>query len=352
MKMKKGLTSLLSVAVLSLSASAVISASSADVRTLNGENIIPISANVDQKEQANFQSITGVVKEINDFGKDGDKIVSVEGLDKKEIIANIIIDSNTYLVDEAKLAVGTQIIAFFDATKPVIMIYPPQLVAEAVAIVNEKQNVKLDRFDKNMISSDNQLELKIDKDTKITLQDGTAFDGELEGRKLVVTYGISTKSLPAQTAPDQIVVLFEEAVPVDEPTVEPGEEVEEPSTIIGDVGEKKFVVNDKIIEAPAAFLDEDGTVMVPLRAIAEALDFELTWEAPTKSVRLNNIISLQVGKDYYVYSRTAPIELGTAPVIVEGNAYVPLAFFKKVAQLNNAYVFEDTIVIDDNEEMK
>jgi hypothetical protein len=50
--------------------------------------------------------------------------------------------------------------------------------------------------------------------------------------------------------------------------------------------------------------------------------------------------------------KMAPIQLGTAPAIVEGKTFVPLSFFKEVTRLNNAYVFESQIVIDNGERME
>ena len=92
--------------------------------------------------------------------------------------------------------------------------------------------------------------------------------------------------------------------------------------------------------------------MVPLRAIAEALDYELKWNAADKSVQLGQGISLKIGEDNYIYIRTAPIQLGTAPALVDGTAFVPLSFFKEVVRMNNAYVFEGQIVINNHEELE
>lgn len=113
-----------------------------------------------------------------------------------------------------------------------------------------------------------------------------------------------------------------------------------------------IVVNDKLIDAPEAYIDENDVVMVPLRAIASALGYEVTWEKETQTVRLGNGIALQIGQDHYIYMKTPVIQLGAAPVLVEGTTYVPLPFFKKVVRMNNAYFFESMITIDNHEEMK
>ncbi|MPN40548.1 hypothetical protein SDC9_188086 [bioreactor metagenome] len=92
--------------------------------------------------------------------------------------------------------------------------------------------------------------------------------------------------------------------------------------------------------------------MVPLRAIAEALGYQVTWEQDTQTARLNSAISLEVGRDYYVYMRMAPIELGTAPQLKDGSVYVPLFYFRDVLKMNNAYFFENQVVIDNQEKMQ
>jgi len=53
--------------------------------------------------------------------------------------------------------------------------------------------------------------------------------------------------------------------------------------------------------------------MVPLRAIAEALGYKVTWNNETLSVTLDKDISLTIGEDNYISGDNAPIKLGTAP---------------------------------------
>ena len=64
-----------------------------------------------------------------------------------------------------------------------------------------------------------------------------------------------------------------------------------------------------------SYVNENGVVMVPLRAIAETLGFKVQWEGVTQSIMLGNSISLKIGNDYYTYARMAPIELRTSPLL-------------------------------------
>lgn len=331
MNFKQVLTGFLSVAILSFS---VVPAFAATGETTNVAEQVT--------EQSYFNSFTGVVKKVTDRGVDGSKFVSVENEAGAE--ANIIVSDDTYQLNDAEIIVGSEITGFYQANAPMILIYPPQYNAEVVVIDNKDQNIKVDKFDKNLVSADHALKLNISDDTEIISSDGNPFTGELANRKLVVTYDVSTRSIPAQTNPIKVVVLDEQQ-----------EEAAAPPEVLKplyDVSTMDLIVNNEKIEAPAAYTNEQGTVMVPLRAIADALGFDVKWDKELQSIMLGKGISLKVGEDNYIYMKTAPIQLGTAPALVEGTTFVPLNFFKEVVWMNNAYVFEGQIVIDNEEKME
>jgi hypothetical protein len=121
---------------------------------------------------------------------------------------------------------------------------------------------------------------------------------------------------------------------------------------IMDLSNMDIIVNDKKIETPKAYINEQDTVMVPVRAICEALGLKVNWDNKTKSVTVGKNILLTVGKDSYRNMEGDEIKLGVAPETKEGSTFVPLSFFKKVVGMNNAYAFEGQIVIDNNEIME
>jgi len=273
--------------------------------------------------EAEYAEIKGTIKSINEHGANKDmQLVELELADSET--AYLVVSDKTYVNE--KLEVGAEVAGYFNTKMPMILIYPPQYNVEAVAVVKEGRNTTVDRFDKNMTSSAGTLALKISEDTKIVTPDGEPFTGSLIDRKLFVEYGVTTKSIPAQTTPSRIVVLADE------------------SNVA--VAEKSIVISGKTIEAPAAFLNDQNVVMVPLRAIAEELGYKVGWNDETKQITLGNTISLTAGKDEYIFARMAPIKLGTAPVLLKGNSYVPLDFFTEVAQLSDAYVSTSEIVIN------
>ena len=68
------------------------------------------------------------------------------------------------------------------------------------------QNVKVDFFNSQLISSDGQLKLNLSPYTSITLKNGQVFSRSIENRNLIVIYGPTTRSIPAQTTPYRIIV--------------------------------------------------------------------------------------------------------------------------------------------------
>lgn len=347
MASKKVMAGLLSVSILSLSAGLAFADNITNIKLINNPNVnrdvIEINMELEEEIKINMGYFTGKVKEIREFDDEqGTKSVLVENEDGQ--LANFIISDDTYILDNTKIEVGNILTGFYDKNLPMIMIYPSQYKAEIIVVEKEGLNVKLDMFNEDLISSDNSLKLNISDDTKILLQDGTVFKNDLKNRNLIVVYGVSTRSIPAQTSPSKVIVLFE-----DKEQVEDKVEDEEVVNIMNDVSSMELIVEGKRIDAPSAYRNQEGTVMLPLRAIAEALGYEVTWQGETQSVMIGKGISLTIGKDYYTYMKTTPIKLGTAPEIFESKTYVPLNFFREVLKMNNAYVFEGQIVIDNSE---
>lgn len=160
---------------------------------------------------ANFKSFTGTITEITDqFTNNPDnigcnKLISVEYTDESMI--NFVVTPTTYFVGHVMVNVGDRVTGFYDGDLPAILIYPPQLTAVVMTKYQENLNVKVDRFDSSLTSSDNQLKLNIAPSTKILLENGQSFTNNIENRNLIVVYGPSTRSIPAQTTPYQIVVM-------------------------------------------------------------------------------------------------------------------------------------------------
>ncbi len=367
---KKGTVIFLLVVVLSFAAVSVMATNGGDTRLAPDKPVepsAPLPIGEEIIEVPSFKPFTGTVKEIRDAEfVAGSQYVFVETDEGKT--AYLIVTEDTYFVNDRELMEGSVVTGYFDENLPIIMIYPPQYGAVVMIVEPLSENIKVDRFDDALVSSDNSLKLNITDETEIILQDGKPFTGELANRDLVVTYDVSTRSIPAQTTPLKVVVLFEKAdspvydLPKPEgdlllPDVElqpaplPGESDRIPP-IRNIATSLEIVVENRVIEAPAPFYNQDNMVMLPLRAIAEALGFNVSWNAEKQLVMLGDSFTATIGQDAYVdMSRDEPIALGAAPELMASRTYVPLQFFRDVIAMNNAYVFEAQIVIDNNEEI-
>jgi hypothetical protein len=122
-------------------------------------------------------------------------------------IVNFIVMPNTYFVDNVIMSVGNEVIGFDDSSAPAPLIYPTQYTAIVMAKYMPDQNIKVDFFNEQLISSDGALKLNISLFTPILLENGQLFTQNPASRNLIVIYGASTRSIPAQTTPDKIIVM-------------------------------------------------------------------------------------------------------------------------------------------------
>jgi len=310
-----------------------------------------------------FGSVTGTITEISseqihpDFE---DTIKRVQITDEDGANTVLIVDFVTAVLLNEELGVGKEITGFFENLAFMPMIYPPQHTA---IVVIEPHTATMDRFqptdifgDNNFINSANDLVLVFDEnaDIEIVFQDGTPFEGELyelTDRKLVAYHTFVAMSFPGQTVPQKVVILFERAIhPIhnfspeelgvlgtfDEGEISsnmmlelsPEELVEFWSSLI-DPETAQILVDDVVIEAPRPFVNlQTGSVMLPVAAIAEAMGMNVVGEGA--DVVIGAGITFTVGVDSYFIGRMAPIELGTAPELIDGVLFVPELFFKVI----------------------
>ncbi|MEH7300050.1 hypothetical protein [Neobacillus drentensis] len=160
----------------------------------------------------NFYSFHGIVTMISDFftGQNGEgegcyQLMSVEN--EVGATVNFVVSPTTYFVDHAMVAVGDRVTGYYDGNAPLPLIYPPQYRALVMVKDSPYQNVKVSFFDRQLVSSDGQLQLNLSPYTQIVLTNGQLFSKSPANRDLIVIYGPVTKSIPAQTTPYRISVM-------------------------------------------------------------------------------------------------------------------------------------------------
>lgn len=158
-----------------------------------------------------FGSFSGILTKIEDFFTgDGatagcNKLFTVQNGEGSTV--NFVVTPATYFVDHVMMTAGNTVTGFYNANAPVPMIYPPQYQAVVMARAAQNQNVKVDFFDSQLVSSDGTLKLTISPFTQILLENDQAFQGYPANRNLIAIYGTVTMSIPAQTIPYRIIVM-------------------------------------------------------------------------------------------------------------------------------------------------
>lgn len=216
---------------------------------------------------------------------------------------------------------------------------PPQTYTQAILVnVGEQTPAKLHTVEQVQAGEDGAVTVLADhgsmlvtvgKDTPIaplyTKNIVTTADIH-EGTQLFAWYDVVALSYPGQATAQRVVLLpevsKEDTAPADDAIA--------------------ITVNGKAIEASAK--KENDLVMVPLRAVGEALGYNVTWNQAEQSANLNNgenQTTVTLGMDQYTYvtavegrvGMSAPQSLGAAPVMEEpGTLWVPAKLFSLLTQ--------------------
>lgn len=131
---------------------------------------------------------------------------------------------------------------------------------------------------------------------------------------LMLVLALSLTCLTAFAAEEDLVLISEEYTPVIE-------------------------INGEAIEAAPITDGED--LMLPLRAVCEKLGMAVKWDGAASRIIIEKLpiyLTLSPYEDGYTLSKTAPIKLGKAPVLINGTTYVPLSFISEIMQ---GYIFEE-----------
>ena len=376
--MKKNLlTIMITVAMLTASTAAFAEATPAPTAVPAADEqltVMPVSETADEEFTApvsmpSYMSNTVTVTDVNE-GKIATTL-NKEDAENPENTINYTIQDDTLVFNtkgekkEVKdIEKGAEITVFTGAYTPAPLIMPPQYQANVI-IINDAEQVSFVDVDtyiagtEYLVNAANTLAINIDKETNIVDKEGKSFTGEtLENNDLIVFYGASTRSIPAQTVPSKVVVLGENETalaqiaaaqnvtaetpaPVETPaaTDEPAA-TEEPKADLSTATE--VMVGDKKITNVYA---KDNMLMVPLREIAETLNFTVEWNGEMRSVILNGgIYSLKIDENSYVKGKMMPVELGSAPEIKDDLTYVPVEYFTEVLEASIDTVADNGVV--------
>lgn len=322
-----------------------------DIMLLNGEET-DAAAPV---ETASYISVdVTVVKTDSDVDGIIKTTTDVNNKDDQNNTVNLKITDDTLVYDNlgnkkalSDLTAGSKITVFTGSYEPTPLILPVQYTANVIIINGDKEgNVNADTYladEEGYTNAANTLKIAAADDTKIVDKDEKEYKGNLDKNDLIVFYGVSTKSIPAQTTPTKVVVLGKNEIALKQieaaknatpaPTAAPETTVAPEVTEAPQVsyaGLVNVVIGDKNVSDVYA---KDNTTMVPLREVAEAAGFTVTWDAENRAVILNDgVYSLKIGENSYVKGKMMPLTLSAAPEIVNDLTYVPAEFFAEVTE--------------------
>lgn len=114
------------------------------------------------------------------------------------------------------------------------------------------------------------------------------------------------------------------------------------------VGESKIVSGEKniLLDTPA-YINEEGYAMLPLRAIAEALNATVSWDEGTNTVsvlRGQRIVSMEVGFDK-MYINGTKVPMNTKAELKGGRVFVPVRDIANALSISNIQWDENTNTI-------
>ena len=99
----------------------------------------------------------------------------------------------------------------------------------------------------------------------------------------------------------------------------------------------KIYINDEEVSLDnEIYENEEGVKMLPLRQIAEALGYEVTWDNDASRAELvkgAHWSAVTIGEDNYNFARML-IKLDTSPVLKDSRTFVPYEFLEKVLTVN------------------
>ena len=205
---------------------------------------------------------------------------------------------------------------------PMTMSLPPMTNAVGL-IIGEQNFAATGYFDEELTSKDiaSMLQLNISEETKIVDMAGTKkifTQDDVKNQDCLVLYGITTRSIPAQTNPVFVMILDKQDIAEIEDDVVGVIEAEELQP------EQTPQTEQQTPPAVTEPLPLPEQSFVPLREIAENEGFTVTWTANDKPVLLQKdgvTIEITVGQKEYKKGEEV-LQAEKAPELIQSKIYV------------------------------
>lgn len=158
-----------------------------------------------------FEPITGTIVDmeptrIGNRRANGCMIfVSLEDMNGNPV--NFVVTPSTFVVGFETLSVGMNCTFWYATDAPAPLIFPPQYNAVAAAQTKNGRFVDVGFYNMSLTNDSQTLQLNMDGSVNVRTTNNQYFQGSPGNHNLVVVYGASTRSIPAQTTPKEVYVL-------------------------------------------------------------------------------------------------------------------------------------------------
>lgn len=288
--------------IASFTLSALLIGSVAVPATVSAKEDVKIEVTSDEKA---FVKVEGTIDGMEK--NDGLTLYTIKWKEESFVLA---ITKDTLIFDntgkKVKMKKGDKVSAYTHAEKPMIMIYPPQYTPDVVIVENDEANTAVvGIFDDELVDPYLKLQLSVDEGADISSASGDKVKAnDLKGKDLLVFYKEATRSIPAQTTPEKVVILDVNAV-------------DEDATIEQMIEDDHYMV--------------EGVKMVPLRLLAEKLGYVVD------STGVGAVVSkgapsytITRGQKEYGYNKSL-LKFEAAPELLEPKkTYVPVEFIEEM----------------------
>ncbi len=219
--------------------------------------------------ESNYLVFDAVIEEIED-----NTVTTTVG--EQTMVFNIFEETMFSSKTKDSLQKGDSVKFIVDANAPTTFQLP--VTYGAAAVVKSDENVFVGEFkcrDGALVSCDNTLSLNLE---------GTDYTAkELKNNDLIVIYGASTRSIPAITTPSQIIKLRDNDKSFNDFLNENACETKDIIDIYVNRVKIDFTKYDNVLP-----VIEDNFTLVPIRAVAEALDCNVDFDDATKTVKITD----------------------------------------------------------------
>lgn len=243
----------------------------------------------DERQESEYVVRSGIITEVQDMGEyhriqvgdfDNGIIFNV----RPEVFA---VDQKTGKKTAIKdLAKDMSITAVIPANVPMALSLPPQTSGAVAFIINsEGASVDVSLYDEELINKENSLKLNLSDDTVIVDTEGTEkiYSAEdVKGKNCVVLYTVTTRSIPAQTNPEMVIILGDSS----------NDELAQPEA----------AGTESTEAAPTEAVKSEYKA---LREAAEAKGYEIQWTSNKKPIIMTKndmTIEITIGSNEFTFT--------------------------------------------------